>query len=401
MNVYQKLPLCNVKRKPLKTAILMFLVALLAFTAFGGVLITYSLQNGMLSLNNRLGADIMVVPDEAAERKDLQNIVLQGNKGYFYMDKSKLDEVCALEGIEEISPQVFLCSASAGCCSVAVQIMGFDPDTDFCIRPWIEDDTNVKLNEYDIVIGSDLSADVGESIRFYDVSCNVVGKLKKTGTHYDTCAFANNDTLKILINGSLGKGLNTYKEINPDKVISCIMINVQDGYSIDDLVNDINLRINGVTAVRTATMISGVSSGLVGISKTISVLIIAIWILAFIIMFLAFSMTLNERKKEFAVLRVIGVSRKKLTTSVWKEILLICVCGGFAGVILGFIVVVPFSDLIRQQLDMPMLLPNGDKIVLYLVSALVGSIAAGSFASLFAVHRISRIDAGLILREGQ
>lgn len=399
MNVFARLPIYNITRLKLKSFVLIFLVSVLAFSAFGGILVTMSLQSGMEQLNRRLGADIMVVPDEAAESSGLENIVLQGNTGYFYMDRSKLNEVAAAEGIDEITPQIFLASASAGCCSAKVQIMGFDPDTDFVISPWIRENLGKPLESGEVIVGSDITADPGEIIRFYDVHCTVVGKLKKTGTHYDVCAFASNDTMIEFIKGSLGKSLNKYMDIDPDKVISCILINVKKGYSIDDIVNEINLRVDGVTAVRTTSMISGISQGLLSISNVIGLLIAAVWLLSFVIMILAFTMTINERRKEFAVLRVIGVSSKKLSATLMKEVLMTGLSGGIVGVLFGTLIVVPFSDLIRVQLDMPMLLPGFPSIMLYAVTSLAAAIAAGALASAFTVRRISRIDAGALLRE--
>ncbi len=401
MNVFQSLPLRNVARRPVKSLLLGFLVALLAFAVFGGLMLTAGLRSGMDSLDRRLGADIMVVPEEAAEAEDLQNIILQGSTGYFYMDRSRLDQVAALEGIKEISAQLYLASASAGCCTAKVQIMGFDPVTDFTIRPWVKDSCPDDLGEREIIIGSDLSLEVGQTIKFYDVKCTVAGKLQKTGTHYDTCAFASNDTVKEFIAGSLGKQLNHYAGIDPEGVVSCILLNVEPGRDVKALADEIGLRVDGVTAIPTTSMVSGISDGLSGVSRTIGGLIAAVAVLAFAVMALAFGMMINERKREFAVLRVIGVSRKKLAGAVWKEVLLLCGAGGICGVLLGFLVIIPFNRLIGVTLELPFLLPGAAGILGYLLLALVIAVAAGSLASFWTVRKISRLDAGLILREGQ
>ena len=104
--------------------------------------------------------------------------------------------------------------------------------------------------------------EVGENVRFYDVNCNVVAKLEKTGTSYDNAVFTDVNTLRTLIQASIDKGLNEYGEIDPDSVISCILVNVEDGYEIDDMVNTINVRVDGVRAIRTTNLTTGISSGL-------------------------------------------------------------------------------------------------------------------------------------------
>ena len=67
----------------------------------------------------------MVVPYEAATKSDLENIVLQGNTGYFYMNGDIYDQLKGVDGVKNISAQYYLASASAGCCSIPVQIIGY------------------------------------------------------------------------------------------------------------------------------------------------------------------------------------------------------------------------------------------------------------------------------------
>lgn len=69
MQIFRKLPLLNILRKPVRSAILLCLTAVLSFTVFGGALMVSSLRSGMTSLKERLGADIMVIPEEAAEKE--------------------------------------------------------------------------------------------------------------------------------------------------------------------------------------------------------------------------------------------------------------------------------------------------------------------------------------------
>ena len=183
------LALKNLKGKPVRTAVLVMLTALLAAAVLSGTLIVSSLRRGLVSLENRLGAEIMVVPYEATTKKSFENIVLQGSTGYFYMDNSVVDKIKQLEGIGELSVQFYLATSSAGCCSIPVQIIGFDPDTDFTVQPWIQKSTNESLGYCDVVVGSDLNAFVGDTLQFYGIDCRVAAKLGRTGTSFDTTVF--------------------------------------------------------------------------------------------------------------------------------------------------------------------------------------------------------------------
>lgn len=399
MHIFRKLPLLNIIRRPVRSAALLCMVALLSFTVFGGAVMVSGLRNGMSSLEERLGADIMVVPEEAAEKDDLENIVLQGNTGYFYMDDTKLDEISSAEGVGQATSQLFLASLAASCCSAKVQLIGFDPETDFTVVPWIRKSYSDDLKEMEIVVGNDITSDEGDTLTFYDTDCTVAAKLTKTGTNYDRCVFAGEDTIRVLTASSVGKKLNQFKEIDPNHVISCVLVNAEDGADIDEVVTAINESVDGVAAVRTSSMVSGIAGSLSGISNIVRIMILVVFILAFIIMMIAFTMLINERKREFAVLRVFGVSQSGLAKSVWCEILLICLMGGSIGVVLAALVTIPFSGALQGRLDMPMLMPGIGTMLLYLLTAILIAVAAGTFSSFWNVRRVSRADISLALRQ--
>ena len=314
------------------------------------------------------------------------------------MDKQLADKVCSAEGIGQCSSQFYLASTSAGCCSIPVQIIGFDPDTDFTVQPWIRRSFDEPLGDGDIVVGNDLNAFVGDTLQFYGVECRVAAKLDKTGTSFDTTVFANMDTVKRMTRASLDKGLNSFKNIDPEKVVSCILINTSDERSADEVLNDINIHNKKVKAVRTKEMISGVSDSLGGVSRIVGILIAAVWLLGGVILLLAFTMSVNERKKEFAVLRVIGASRGKLARTVMAESLAVGVLGSLIGIGLGLLIMLPFAGAIEELLAMPYLLPDAGKIAVLAAGAAAASILTGVLAAAVSAYRISRMDTGVILR---
>ena len=388
----------NLRGKPVRTAVLVILTVLLALTVFAGTLTVSSLRSGLGSLENRLGAEVMVVPYEATTKKSFENILLQGSTGYFYMDKSVYDKISKTEGIGRISEQFYLASTSSGCCSIPVQIIGIDPETDFTVQPWIKKSFDKPLGDCDIVVGNDLNAFVGDTLQFYGTDCRVAAKLEKTGTSFDTTVFTNESTIRKMIRASIDKGLNNFKDIDPDRVVSCVMIDPAEGYTADDVVNDINLHIKKVRAVRTKEMISGVSDSLSGVSRIVGILIFAVWVLGGVILLLAFTMSVNERRKEFAVLRVIGASRGRLARTVMAEALTVGVTGSLIGIGLGLLIMLPFANAVEGLLSMPYLLPDIWSIAAIACAAAAAAIVTGAAAAAVSAYRISRLDTGVILR---
>ncbi|MBR2305552.1 MAG: ABC transporter permease [Ruminococcus sp.] len=384
--------------KPVRTVVLMLLTALLGLTVFGGSMTVSSLRSGLGSLESRLGADVMVVPYSAATQKKFEDIILQGSTGYFYMDKKYMNEIAELESVGDISAQFYLASASSSCCSIPVQIIGFDPETDFTITPWINKSGGGKLGTYDVVVGNDLNAFVGDTLTFYGTEVKVAAKLDKTGTSFDTTVFTNADTIKELIRSSLELKMNDFGDVDPDRVVSTVLINAADGHSAEEVANDINLHVKRVKAYATKDMISGVSESLSGVSDVIGVLIGVVWVLGAVILLLAFTMSANERKKEFAVLRVLGASRGKLASMVLKEALLTGLTGGAVGTLIGLAAMLGFNGLIEESLGLPFLLPSVGVTAAYMLGALALTVLTGALAAAVSAFRISRLDTGVILR---
>ena len=109
------LPIKTLKHKPLRTTALMLLTFFLSFVIFSGSLVIMSLQNGLGKLEDRLGADIVVVPNSAKTKIDPKTMLLNGTPGYFYMDKEKMSLIQHIEGVDTVSPQIFLASLLLFC----------------------------------------------------------------------------------------------------------------------------------------------------------------------------------------------------------------------------------------------------------------------------------------------
>lgn len=397
----RQLPIQNLLRRPGRTMALAALTALLAFSVFGGSIIVMSLRQGLNSLESRLGADIIVVPSAAQSKVSFQNMLLQGTTGAFYMDADNLTRVREVEGVEIAAPQVFLASLKADCCSVKIQVIGFDPETDFFVRPWIGQSYSQELGELDVVVGCKVEANVGENIRIYDERCKVVGKLAPTGTGLDTAVYCGMDTMKTLLKAAETKGVSHKVTSDPDDdVISAIYVKVKDGYDISEVNSKIQGHTRKCSAVRTKSMLTGVSDSLAGISKTVTVLIAAIWALALVILLIAFAMIAGERKREFAVLRLLGSSRAMLISLVLKESALCSLAGGVLGVLLASLIVFPFTTLIETKLGLPYLRPEISSVTLLGLTSLAATVMIGAAASAWTSFRLSRVDPGTVLREG-
>ena len=394
-----KLALKNIKANPGRSALLIIICAFLATAVFGGSVFIDSIANGLNSYQTRLGADIIVIPKEIEERGSFEGILIQGIPDTFYMDSTILDGVRGTEGIEYASPQFFLATAAASCCDSPVQIIGFDPDTDFSIKPWIKESYDGNIEEGDIIVGSNIYFDSSRKLKFYNVSCNVSAQLEKTGTGLDNAVYANMDTIKKIIKSADNLGFEKFKGVNPDSVISAVMIRTKDDYDIKEAAGNINFELDGVSAFTSQKMISGITQGIKNVTSVIKIVIAIIWILSMIILTALFSLIAGERVKEVAILRIIGASKQIIVGTLRYEAFFIALFGSLSGVPAVAVIFFPFLDTIKRSLELPVLRSDIGYIFLAMITTVVLSVIICEVTWTVCVIRIARKDVRLLSKE--
>ena len=396
----KKLPLANLKRHMGRTTGLAAIVALLAFALYGGSLLVMSLQNGLESLEARLGADIVVAPYSAKTQYDLLNdVLLEGTPSSFYMDADTVEQVAAIDGVEVASGQYYLATMKASCCSTPVQIIGFDPETDFTVKPWISRTYGGDMELMDVVVGCNVSGSIGDTIMFYKKNCRIVAKLDETGTSMDNAVYATNETVQALIQAATDMGYDPASHQDPEEVVSIVNVKVADGYNVDDVLGAIKLYVSGVSAVETRTMTSDIADSVGAVASVIATVFGVVWVLLAAVLVVAFMVVARQRTREFAILRVIGTSRKGLRRIVLKESVVIGSLGAVVGIVVALALEVGFNTALESALGLPFLLPDVSAIALYALFAFVVTVVAGCAASYLSAMKLSKVDPGRTLRE--
>jgi putative ABC transport system permease protein len=378
---------------------MVFLVAAMAFVLFGGSLITRSLTNGTDGLAKRLGADLLIVPkgyDHAVE-----GILLRGLPSAFYMESAWLEKIAAVEGVAAVSPQLFIASLNSDCCSVPVQLIGFDQNTDFIVGPWIKTSMPGVLRNDEIVIGGAVAGRTGDTLQFFDMEYRIAAKMEYTGTGFDASVFMNMEAARTAASDCAGK---RGTEAPPENSISSIMALIDDSLTPNGVAGMINSTFgygkSGIVVVPAKTIISGVSVSLRILTRSFAALSAVLWIASFAVSALMFSVMLNERRQEFGILRSVGISRKKLMAMVLWESGSISLAGSAAGIFLSALLLIPFRVYIREIFNMPYMLPGFWQFCGIACVSVVLSASAALSASLLSSAKIGKTDAYRVIREG-
>ena len=378
---------------PVRSLGLVILTAIASVTLLSGVIFSKSLDAGFEQLSSRMGADLLIVPYGV----DIQNqsILLQGDFNHHTLPREVLDFVQKLPGVTAASPQFYISTLSASCCDKKVNIIGFDPKTDFTIKPWIRKTYKNDFIPGSVIVGSDIQIENGEKIKFFDKEFTVVGTLEPLGNKLDQTIFADVETVELLRQAAASKGYNISSEGGP----SSILANFEEGTDFEKISQKIQEQFNDLQVIQRKNIFDNV----IATARSFK---IAVWLIAgfflftvIAVIYIAFTVSTNERKREFATLLIIGATRKKLADIVLGESFLASGSGAIAGTLFGAVGIISFRFLIQENLQIPFLLPNISAIILTIVGALFIPVIAGVGASYHIAKKIGNIDVYTALKE--
>ncbi|NLC22938.1 MAG: ABC transporter permease [Oxalobacter sp.] len=387
----------NLAQRPFRTAGLILIVLVFSFLLFGGSILIESIRTGINSMSQRLGADLMVVPH--GYEKQLQSALLRGEPSSFYLEQSLEQKIKAMDGVDKVSSQIFIASLQAACCTLPVQLIGFDPETDFIVTPWIKNSLSRELTDDEIIVGSKIEGEPGGHITFFGKRYRIAARLDRTGMGFDTSVFLKLDTARNMIRKLEIAPLFDVKDL--DQVVSSVMVKAKAGQDTRALANTILQRhamAFNLDMVMSRTMMSDIASRLQSFSLVMYALGGLLWLLATGVLMLVFSIVVNERRREFSLLRVLGASRKKLSGILMTEAFLISLAGSIGGLFLSALIVFSFRTLISNMIGLPFLLPAFPKIGLVFLLSLLVSAGIGPLACLYSAWRLGKGDIYTALR---
>lgn len=389
----------NYLRNPFRSFGLSLLIAMLASSLLVGGLFSFSLSKGLNRLSSRLGADVIVIP-QGTEIND-QSVLLQGDSKYAYLPEGSLEFIRGLDGVEIATPQYYLTTLSASCCDQKVSVIGFDPASDFVIQPWIREVLTEKLPKGAIVVGSEIRIEEKGTVKFFDREYPVAATLEPIGNRLDQAVFVDVSTLESIREAAQAKGVVfLFRNENPELLTySSILIKLAPNADLERLSREIHTRFDGVQIRSRKDMFSG-------LEKSARILQIVIWVIVAFFLFVAvaaivisFSLSTRERRREYALLRIIGFTRKRLKKLVLAESFLVSAVGTYIGLLFTSVAFFTFRIWIGEHVGVPFIIPATVEIagVYAVVILLLHSV--GPAAVYGVANKVSQIDAYAALRE--
>ena len=252
------------------------LVILLAIAGAGGRLF---LQIPKIAAAS--GADMVLLPSQAAQGSAYSGTALLSViQNYNYIERNVLLPLEHMDDIERMSAQFFLTSAGDSCCEFPVQVIGFEPETDFTVLPQAKKGSFAQLwrswrslqatksskaaksartakaaqitrtskKRGVLVAGSNVSVQDG-GVTVFSKRYRVSAVLEPTGTATDNSILMDYNTLYALFDDATEKGFNFVSDGDPEERVSAVFIRLKAGASAEQLSLCIKSEVPGVQLV--------------------------------------------------------------------------------------------------------------------------------------------------------
>lgn len=358
-------------------------------------------QGGQDSLHvavERLGADIVVV--SKGDGADVDEALLMGAPATSSLPGDYTARIASVGGVAAASPQLYLGSI-AGTPYIPdgnINIVAFDPKTDFTVQPWIEEHLGDDLAGGQAIAGSSVSVPEGQDeITLDGSSLGLRARLEPTGTSLDESVFVTFDTASELARSS--SSLAAAQLAVPLDEASAVMVKVEPGARPQKVAVDILRTLPGVTPVLSPDMFGAYRAQISGLLRSLLIILGLATGLSVAVLAMVFSLAAHQRRRQIGVLRALGATRGAVLLTFLLEAGFLALAGGIVGIVVVAATIYLLRAAIVQALGFPFALPSVGSLAAYGAGGLSLALVVVGLAAVFPALRIGRQEPASSMRE--
>ena len=339
----------NISRRRAQSA-LTVTITMLTVLVFVMVLGVFQTVNQGLALSReRLGADAILVPKYAsADGSDLLFTAIPEN---IYMPIEVVEQAKGLEGVAAMTPQFYCQTLSLSCCEPGeeARIIGYDPDTDFVLKPYLDEKHQAGIGADQMIVGHNFADDdlVGYNYLVLGKKFKVVTMLQPTGAGMDSTLFMDWRTAQdMCLESEVLR--EQWTEKDPHDYISVIMIKFAHGTDPREFVKQVENSGMEAKCILTGETISSLQSQLEVTMKVMFALWLASLLIAVLSLAGRFNALAKERKKEIGLLRAIGLKKGQVFGLIIGETCTMALMGGLLGSGIALLCMDPIIGMLKD-----------------------------------------------------
>lgn len=390
------------KRKRFRAVVMTGGIVLACATLFCAATLSRGIQDTLRVSRERLGADIVAVPAEAAP--EAQEALISGSPTSFYMPAALEERVRNTQGVKQTCPQVYLRSLDAPCCVVQVALVGYDPERDFTISPWELLKSSEPLRNNQIIVGAKVISAVvgvpvkaiGQRLMFLGKPFSVAGILEPTGLGTDYTVFINMDVAYQMVQDS-----PLYPIPLKKNQISTILIKVEEGLNPEEVAARLEREIPELKAF-TAMHLTGSFS--LRLRELVNLLFAAgafFSLLALILAGSLFTLSVRQRMRELGLFMAMGARRAFIFRLIILEAACIAGGGGLLGVLAGLGASALGKDFVTEMMGNMYMWPDAAYFAGAAASTVLAALFMGILGGLYPACRISGLEPYEAIRKGE
>jgi putative ABC transport system permease protein len=387
----------NLQNHPYRNIAAVFAYALIAATLFSSQFLMTGAEQSLDTGISRLGADILVVPEEYTALGE--TVILTGKPTSFFFDDSGYEKIAKIPGVSRASPQIYIATLFASCCAAPVQMIAIDPETDFTVATWLRENPGVTLGKDDIIIGSSIIQNPGNDLMFYGHNFHVIGWLEPTGTGVDNSVFTRFEDAFVMADESGEKAVK--KLTIPEGMVSAVLVKVEPGTSPSEVASEIQLQVPGTKTILHSGLLHAVSEQLGAITRLLNASTLAVTIVLIPLLGVVSAMVTHERRKEISILRALGATKGFVIRLMLAESFSLAIIGGLIGIGISAGLLVIYQDFIMYSLKIPFIIPSPLSLLAEGGSALLLAIGIAGISSGYSLIRITRLEPYETIRRGE
>lgn len=394
------LSLRNLGRRKTRTLLLIVAVAISSAVVFAGVVLLRSIDRSMAVGFSRLGADLMLVPAGTLTNITAALLTVEPT------DTTVSAELLArspLLGIGRAAPQrVFRAQHSGfGNHGESVDLIGFDPERDFTVQPWIADRLGRAMQPGDVILGAARDTPLGAEITLFGRPFRVYAKLARTGVGTHERGVFMPEAALIGLGPAISAHAGSLPPMLDPARVSGFLLEIAPGATDLQARFALLSQFPDIAVVSGASMLTGIRQGLVALFGGMLALVAAMFASTAIMVSVLFTAIVTERRGELGLLKAIGARRPQIAGTLVGEAMIATGIGGLVGVALGVLLMRVFERSLVHHLEamgVPFLWPTLSQMILLGVACGLATLLIGALGAMVPAWRASRRDAYDLIR---
>lgn len=395
-----RLALENLGRRKTRTGLLLAAVALASAIAFAGAVTMRSIETSMAVGFSRLGADLMVVAEQALANITVALLTVEPTDQVVDAD---LIARAQLSGIARVAPQRVLRTdrSGQGQHGETVDLIGFEPAADFTVQPWIAERIGRPMGPDDVILGAAQTPPLGAEVTLFGRPFRVYAKLAPTGVGPHERGFFLWSQSLIALGPAVRAATGALPPmLAPDKV-SGFLLELAPSASELQVRFALLAKVPSIKVVAGGSLLTGIRQGLTALLRGMAALMALVFASTAVMVGMLFSAIVTERGQELGLLKAIGARRGQIVGLTMLEAVIVTGGGGVIGVLVGILLLRLFEHALvfhLTQMGVPFLWLDRASTLAAAAVCVLGAALIGAVGALLPAWRASGREPNDLMR---